>query len=257
MKSIKETSKISSNRADSTMGFGNVSGIGKRIVTLSAGLACVGMVACSSGNQKTEAGAGIGAGTGAALGAIIGNQQGNAGKGAAVGAMLGGAFGGLVGHRLDNQAKELKAVAETKRTEDGIVSKLKSDILFDTGKAELKPAAAENLAKMADILKKYPENVLTIKGYTDSTGGPAVNKTLSEHRADAVRSVLVAHGVPAPTVATEGLGPAEPVAPNTTSEGRAQNRRVEVEIKVDPSKVPKDAQTKSARAGHDPHRRKL
>jgi outer membrane protein OmpA-like peptidoglycan-associated protein len=193
---------------------------------------------CSSPGEKTAVGAGIGVGAGAALGAVIGNQTGNSGKGALIGAALGGALGGTVGNRLDRQAKELQQVAETKRTEQGIVSKLKSDILFDTGKSELKPEAVDNLGKMAAILKKYPENILTIKGYTDSTGSATVNKTLSEKRAEAVRTQLVEGGVPAATVSVMGMGPSDPVAANTSKAGRAQNRRVEVEITVDQSKVP-------------------
>ena len=142
---------------------------------------------------------------------------------------------------MDRQAKELEQLAETKRTDQGIVTKLKSDILFDTGKADLKPAASENLNKMAGILKKYPENVLTIKGYTDSTGSAAINKTLSQKRASSVSATLVAAGVPAGSVSVIGEGPANPIGDNKTKDGRSMNRRVEIEITADPSKVPKDA----------------
>lgn len=201
----------------------------------------VALTGCSSPGKKTAIGAGAGAAAGAALGAIIGHQTGNRGTGALIGGALGASVGGLVGNRLDKQAKELEQIAETKRTEQGILTKLKSDILFDTGKSDLKPAAIQNITKMASILKKYPENVLMIRGYTDSTGSAAVNKALSEKRASAVKSQLVAHGVPADTVSVEGMGPASPVAPNTTAAGRSQNRRVEIEISVDESKVPKQA----------------
>lgn len=194
--------------------------------------------ACTSPGKNTAIGAGVGVAAGAAVGAVIGHQSGDRGKGALIGAALGGALGGSIGNRLDKQAKELAEIAETKRTEQGILTKLKSDILFDTGKADLKPAANESLSKMAEILKKYPENVLTIKGYTDNTGSAATNQTLSEKRAAAVKSQLIAGGVPANTITVVGKGPADPVAPNNTADGRAQNRRVEVEIAVDESKVP-------------------
>lgn len=194
---------------------------------------------CSTDQKNTQAGVGIGAAAGAAVGAIIGHQSGNRMAGAAIGAALGGVAGGVVGQRMDKQAKELAQIAETKRTEQGLITKLKSDILFDTGKTDLKPAATDNLKKMATIMKKYPENVLTIKGYTDNTGSQKINSQLSQSRADAVRGVLVANGIPANTVSTLGMGPESPVADNKTTEGRQQNRRVEIEVTVDESKVPK------------------
>lgn len=201
--------------------------------------AVFGGAGCASDNKNAGMGAGIGAAAGAGLGAIIGHQTGNRGKGAAIGAVLGAGLGGTIGHRMDKQAKELAAIAETKRTEQGLITKLKSDILFDTGKADLKPASEQNLSKMAAIMKKYPENVLTVKGYTDSTGSLSINQSLSLRRAEAVRAKLVAGGIPMKTTSTVGMGPENPVAENTTPTGRMQNRRVEVEVTVDESKVPK------------------
>ena len=216
------------------------SGIVKSILTVSLLTGAVFSGAgCASGNENAGKGAGIGAVAGAGLGAIIGHQTGNRGKGAAIGAVLGAGLGGTVGHRMDKQAKELAAIAETKRTEQGLITKLKSDILFDTGKADLKAASEQNLSKMAAIMKKYPENVLTVKGYTDSTGSLGINQSLSLRRAEAVRAKLVAGGIPMKTTSTVGMGPENPVAENTTSTGRMQNRRVEVEVTVDESKVPK------------------
>lgn len=194
---------------------------------------------CASENKNTAAGAGIGAAAGAVAGAIIGHQTGNRERGAMAGAILGGAAGGVVGHRMDKQAKELEAIAETKRTETGLVTKLKSDILFDTGKANLKTTAKSNLKQMAEIMKKYPENILTIKGYTDSTGSMSVNKSLSKNRADSVKSQLIEAGMPSEVISTVGEGPDQPVGDNKTVVGRQQNRRVEVEVTVDESKVPK------------------
>lgn len=194
---------------------------------------------CETAGKNTAVGAGIGVAAGAAAGAIIGHQTGDRAKGAAIGAAIGGAAGSGIGYRMDKQAKELAKVAETRRTENGIVSKLKSDILFDTGKFDLKPQALTNLAEMAAILKKYPENVITVRGYTDSTGTVQGNQLLSEKRAGAVREQIVNGGVPAPTVAAVGMGRENPIGDNKTAAGRQQNRRVEVEITVDESKVPK------------------
>lgn len=202
------------------------------IMTMSAG--------CTSPGKNTAIGAGAGAAAGGVLGAIVGHQTGKRGEGALIGAAVGGLIGGTIGNRLDKQAKELAEIAETKRTEQGVLTQLKSDILFDTGKADLKPQAVENLYKMAQILKKYPENVLTIRGYTDSTGSAKVNEELSRKRAAAVRDRFVANGVPANTITVVGMGPKNPIAPNTSAEGRAKNRRVEIEITVDESKVPKE-----------------
>lgn len=195
---------------------------------------------CASENKNMAKGAGIGAAAGAVVGAVIGHQTGRRNEGALIGAALGGGIGAHAGHRMDQQAKELEKIAETKRTEQGLVTKLKSDILFDTGKADLKAGAKDNLAKMATIMKKYPENVLTVKGYTDNTGSTTINESLSQKRAEAVKNQLIATGMPTNVIATQGLGPAQPVAVNTTKEGRQQNRRVEIEVTVDESKVPKE-----------------
>jgi outer membrane protein OmpA-like peptidoglycan-associated protein len=191
---------------------------------------------CSSSEKKNAyRGTAIGAVAGGAIGAVVGKE-----KGAIIGAGVGGIGGAVIGSRMDKQARELKEIAETKRTEQGLITKLKSDILFETGKAELKPQAKSNLNQMAEIMKKYPENILTVNGYTDSTGSKQVNDVLSEKRADAVRNQLIASGLPVATVSSYGRGPASPVGDNSTSAGRQQNRRVEIEVTVDESKVPKD-----------------
>lgn len=199
--------------------------------------------ACASEEHKNATkDAGIGAAIGAVAGAVIGHQTGKRNEGAMIGAALGAGLGGAIGHRLDKQQKELEKVAETKRTEQGLVTKLKSDILFDTGKADLKAAAKANISELAGIMKKYPENVLTIKGYTDSTGTDKVNKPLSEKRAKSVRDALVAGGIPDSTISFVGMGSDNPVDPGKNKEALSKNRRVEIEITVDESKVPKQAQ---------------
>lgn len=193
------------------------------------------LVGCSSENKRTMYGAGIGTAVGAGLGGIIGKE-----KGAIIGGVIGGGIGAYAGNRMDKQAKELEKIAETRRTEMGLVTKLKGDILFDTGKAEIKPTAKDNLQQMADIMKKYPENVLTIKGFTDNTGSSSTNEKLSQSRAEAVKKQLLAAGLTEAAISTQGLGPAFPIADNKSEAGRSQNRRVEIEITVDQSKLPKD-----------------
>ena len=189
---------------------------------------------CASDRKNTMAGAGIGTAVGVGLGAILGKKE-----GAVIGGLIGGSLGAFAGSRMDKQAKELEKIAETKRTEMGLITKMKSDILFDTGKADLKPMAVDNLKKMAEIMKKYPENVLTVKGFTDNTGTSEINEKLSQARAVAVKKQLALGGIPDTVISTQGLGPSHPIAENTSPAGRSQNRRVEIEVTVDESKLPK------------------
>jgi outer membrane protein OmpA-like peptidoglycan-associated protein len=200
------------------------------------------LTACATGDNKNAVNkAGIGAAIGGVAGAVIGHQTGKRNEGALIGAALGAGIGGTVGHRMDKQQKELDQIAETKRTEQGLITKLKSDILFDTGKADLKPAAKTNIGQLGAIMKKYPENVLTIRGYTDSTGSAKVNKPLSEKRAAAVRESLIESGIPGTTISAFGMGSENPVDNGKTKDALAKNRRVEIEVTVDETKVPKDA----------------
>ena len=213
-----------------------------QIIVIGTALAI--LSACATGeNKNTKNNAGIGAGIGALAGAVIGHQTGHRNEGALLGAALGAGVGGVIGNRLDKQQKELDKIAETKRTDQGLMTKLKSDILFETGKADLKPAAKSNISELATIMKKYPENVLTVKGYTDKTGSVKVNNPLSGQRAEAVKNALVADGIPAGTVTAQGMGAENPVDIGSSKQALAKNRRVEIEITVDESKIPKDAKS--------------
>ena len=158
-------------------------------------------------------------------------------KGAVLGGALGAATGGVYGKKLDDQAEELEKVAETKRTDKGIVTRLKGDITFDTGSARLKDDAQERVQKIADILKKYPENKITVVGHTDSTGGENINEKLSKDRAQTVKSALLRDGVDPSSVNTLGVGSQDPIASNATSGGRSSNRRVELAITMDEQKA--------------------
>jgi hypothetical protein len=141
-----------------------------------AGLLSLLLVAgCATPGKRTAIGAGAGAAAGATVGAIIGHQSGNRDKGALLGGVLGGLLGGTIGNRLDKQAQELAQIAETRRTESGIVTTLKNNLLFDTAKADLKPVAADSVNQISDILKKYPENKIIVVGFTDDRGSDAYN----------------------------------------------------------------------------------
>ncbi len=180
---------------------------------------------CASPGKKTATGAGVGALGGAGVGGIIGG-----GKGALIGAGAGAVIGGVIGNRMDKQAGELAEVAETKRTANGIVVNLKNDLLFPTGSAQLTPTAVNQLTELSTILVKYPTNRIVIAGHTDNTGSAATNNRLSDQRAQAVRDVFMRNGVLAEQLQTQGYGKNQPIASNNTSGGRAQNRRVELQI---------------------------
>jgi outer membrane protein OmpA-like peptidoglycan-associated protein len=102
------------------------------------------------------------------------------------------------------------------------------DVLFDTGKSDLRPEGREDLAKLSGIVINYPSLRLTIEGHTDNSGSAEVNQALSEQRAKSVRDYLVNQGLTAGSVSAQGLGMNNPAADNGTAEGRQKNRRVEI-----------------------------
>ena len=121
----------------------------------------------------------------------------------------------------------LSSVASITQTARGVVVNL-PDILFDTNKATLKPNAQIAMGKLAGIVSVFPNINLRVEGHTDSTGTDAINDRLSRERAQSVVSFLQAQGVAASRMASEGYGSRMPVADNSTVEGRAKNRRVEI-----------------------------
>jgi len=123
---------------------------------------------------------------------------------------------------------ELDALKAT-QTPRGSVLTL-GDVLFDTGRAELKAGASRKVDQIAQFLTEHPERRVQVDGFTDSVGPDAYNEDLSRRRADAVRSVLLSRGVDPSRIGTEGYGKAYPVASNDDSSGRQLNRRVEVVI---------------------------
>ena len=105
-----------------------------------------------------------------------------------------------------------------------------SDVLFDFNKYTLKPEAREKLAKVSGILLAYPNLKLQVEGYTDNIGSDEYNQKLSEQRADGVRTYLVSQSVTDSNVSAKGFGKTHPIADNSTNQGRAQNRRVELVV---------------------------
>lgn len=197
------------------------------ILTVLLSVAASALSGCASPGKRTAIGAGTGAAAGAAIGAITGGW-----KGAAIGATAGALAGGAVGNYLDKQAEELAQVAETQRTKDGILVKLKNDLLFDSGSAVLKPEAIHEISKLGDILSRYPEDRIRVEGHTDNVGSKSKNEQLSSRRAEAVKNVLMGRGVKDTQIMVLGMGQTKPVSENKTQKGRAMNRRVELHIDV-------------------------
>ena len=130
----------------------------------------------------------------------------------------------------DEQAKRLAAQLEemkAKKTERGMVLTL-GDVLFDTGRSDLKPGALRTLEQLTAFLTENPERSAIIEGHTDSVGAEAFNQRLSEQRAQAVQNALIERGIAPARLSAMGFGPSKPVVGNDTAAGRQQNRRVEI-----------------------------
>jgi len=123
----------------------------------------------------------------------------------------------------------LNQVLQTRETARGLIVNM-SDVLFAFNKYDLKPEAREKLAKVSGILLAHPDLKIQVEGYTDNIGSDEYNQKLSEERAGAVRDYLVSQAVPQEDVTAQGFGKADPVADNSSSAGRAQNRRVELVV---------------------------
>jgi outer membrane protein OmpA-like peptidoglycan-associated protein len=123
--------------------------------------------------------------------------------------------------------QQLNEVLQTKETPRGLVVNM-ADVLFELGKYALSLEAQLKLAKLSGIIQAHPGLNLSIEGYTDNTGTPAINMKLSQQRADAVRQCLITQGLAPSTISSKGLGQADPIADNSTAAGRKLNRRVEI-----------------------------
>ena len=203
---------------------------------------------CATMNN-TGKGAAIGAGGGAALGAGIGALIGK-GKGAAIGAAIGGAVGSgtgaLIGRRMDKQKAELAAIEGAKVesiTDKNNLSAIKvtfdNGILFGHNQTTLTSVSRESLIRFASSLKNSPDTDITIYGHTDNTGSYEVNVRISGQRANSVADFLVQEGVSRSRMTTKGMAYDQPVADNSTSTGRALNRRVEIYITANEEMIKK------------------
>ncbi len=191
-----------------------------------------------TGEKKTASaafGALIGAGAGAAIGMISGHDAKQRRQRALIGAGVGALAGGSVGAYMDKQENELRAqmrdsgVTVTRKGED-IVLNMPGNITFRTGSADLNAQFFKVLDGVAQVAKKYDKTIIEIAGHTDNVGGSDYNRQLSQRRASAVAQYLMSKGVSEQRIMTAGGGEEHPIASNSTEQGRAANRRVEVTL---------------------------
>lgn len=203
-------------------------------------IATLPLAACTTnpetGNKrisKTVIGGAAGALGGYLLGDLIGGRRDRTEK--ILGAGIGAVAGAGAGYYMDEQEKKLRrqtagtGVGVT-REGDELVLDMPSEITFATGSASLDPAFRATLDKVAQTLTEYEKTYVDVMGHTDSTGSDAFNQTLSEQRSSSVASYLTQKGVQSARLATKGYGESQPRASNTTEEGRAANRRVEIRL---------------------------
>ena len=131
--------------------------------------------------------------------------------------------------KLKSARDTIAKIASVKDDPRGMVITLQGEVLFKTGKYDLRPAAMAMLDQIADALKGQDQPIV-VDGFTDTVGPRDYNMTLSQNRAQAVRDYLVSKGIPSELVTAKGFGPDQPVADNGSVEGRAQNRRVEIVV---------------------------
>jgi outer membrane protein OmpA-like peptidoglycan-associated protein len=227
----------------------------KLIVTLPLLAAmALGTAGCeTAGEHKVATGAGIGAATGALAGGIIGHQSGNRNAGIAIGAATGALIGAGTGYWLDQRAKKFEQVQDQNTqvqqvpaytpppavagqpapppVPEHITLRLNDTMLFTVGRSDISNEGAAKLDQIIALLNENPNETVIIRGFASSEGQDAANQVLSNNRAQNVRNYLVGHNVANPgRITAVGMGTSNPIASNDTEAGRAQNRRVEIEV---------------------------
>ncbi len=187
-------------------------------------------------NRRTKTGAAVGA----IAGAVIGNQS-SSKNGKFVGAAVGALTGAAVGHYMDKQQRRMEQQLAAERRNDEIkltrideqTIKLdvSSEISFDINSANIKGSFRDSLNRVAAVISEYDKTAVHVIGHTDDTGTISYNQKLSEKRASAVARHLSRHGVVRSRMRMSGRGESNPIAHNSSSHGRSQNRRVEIYLK--------------------------
>ncbi len=209
---------------------------------------CLVLLSPACNTSKAVQGGAAGGALGGVIGGAIGKKSGDGTKGAIIGGVIGGTAGAIIGDYMDRQAEEIEEEIPGARVEkvatvgadgepvtDEIIVTFDSGVLFGFDSYRLNNNSKNELDRMANVFVKYPETDITIAGYTDSKGAAAYNRTLSEQRAAAVADYLAQRGISRSRMITRGYGETNPVATNETEAGRAENRRVEVDIKANES----------------------
>ncbi|MGF1726504.1 OmpA family protein [Photobacterium nomapromontoriensis] len=185
-----------------------------------------------SETAKATSGSIIGALAGAAIGVATSSKS-DRGKGALIGAASGAALGGGIGYYMDVQEAKLRQQLQSTGisvTRDGnnIVLNMPNAITFGFDQTDLSTQAKTALYNVALVVKEYDQTMLNVYGFTDSTGADAYNLRLSQVRASVVSNQLMHDGVANNRIVTKGMGEAHPIASNSSEQGRAENRRVEI-----------------------------
>ncbi|KPX49393.1 OmpA family protein [Pseudomonas syringae pv. tagetis] len=196
-----------------------------------------GQAQSSGGMSKTAKYGGLGALAGAVAGAAIDHNH--RGKGALIGAAVAGAASAGYGYYADKQEAALRESmantgVEVQRQGDQIKLIMPGNITFATDSSAIASSFYSPLNNLASSLKQFNQNNIEIVGYTDSTGSRQHNMDLSQQRAQSVATYLTSQGVDQSHLSVRGAGPDQPIASNADVNGRAQNRRVEVNLKPIP-----------------------
>ena len=194
----------------------------------------------SKGAKYAGAGALLGAAIGAATGDNAKDRRGRALKGAAIAGLLGGG----VGVYMDVQEKKLReqmagtGVDVQRNAQTGAVDLIMpGNITFATARSDINPSFAGTLGQLAQTLSTYKDQTISVRGYTDNVGAAAYNQQLSQDRANSVANYLIRNGVPSSRIQASGYGMSNPIADNSSEQGRSQNRRVEISVNP-PASVP-------------------
>lgn len=197
------------------------------------GLIGLSLTACTGTSlTKAQQGAIIGGLTGVVVGKSTGNHK---TKRAVIAGAVGAAAGAAIGSYMDKQEKELRDTMqgtgiEVQREGDNIVLNMPDSITFDTSRSDIKPQFHTVLGSLASTLSQYDQTRINIAGHTDSRGSDQYNLTLSQKRANSVRNFLGGRGVGSQRMNAQGYGESRPVSDNSTKEGLAKNRRVEITL---------------------------
>ena len=186
--------------------------------------------------RTTATGAAVGAVAGALLGGVTagGNKTKSAATGAAIGAALGAGGGYLWSRHMQEQKAAMEQATQgtgigvTQTADNQLKLDIPSDLSFDSGRYDIKPALHAVLDRFATTLNQNPVTTVRVVGHTDNVGSDAVNNPLSVNRAAATRDYLVSRGVAGNRIAIDGRGSREPIADNATAAGKARNRRYEI-----------------------------